>query len=76
VHGNEESIREIEKRTPAQVESMEGAAFLYACRLENVPCMQIRAISNYVEKRNRSKWKIELAQSNLAEACHKILNSI
>jgi futalosine hydrolase len=48
-----------------QIESMEGAAFFYACRQLNVPCLQIRAVSNYVEKRNRDNWHIGLAIKNL-----------
>jgi futalosine hydrolase len=44
---------------------MEGAAFFYVCRQLNVPCIQIRAVSNYVEKRNRDAWNIPLAIKNL-----------
>ena len=65
VHGNEDSIAEIVERFNPQLESMEGAAFFYACRELKVPCIQIRAVSNYVEKRNRDKWEIGLAVKNL-----------
>jgi futalosine hydrolase len=65
VHGNEYAIRKITGRVNAQIESMEGAAFFYACRKAGLPCLQIRAVSNYVEKRNRDSWKIGLAIKNL-----------
>lgn len=65
VHGNEASIKKLSTRMNAQIESMEGAAFFYACRQMGVPCMQIRAVSNYVEKRNRDAWQIGLAIKNL-----------
>ena len=52
VHGHEPSIRKLTGRIQPQLESMEGAAFLYACKQAGVPCLQIRAVSNYVEKRN------------------------
>ncbi len=65
VHGNEQSISRISSRLPVQLESMEGAAFFYACQQFNLPCLQIRAVSNYVEKRNRDNWKIGLAIKNL-----------
>jgi futalosine hydrolase len=65
VSGNEGSIKKIIHRLNPQVESMEGAAFFYACREMNLPCLQIRAVSNYVEKRNRDNWKIGLAIKNL-----------
>jgi futalosine hydrolase len=65
VHGNEASIYKLGSRINAQIESMEGAAFFYACRQMDVPSMQIRAVSNYVEKRNRDAWQIGLAIKNL-----------
>lgn len=65
VHGNEASIQKLNKRANAQLESMEGAAFFYACREVGVPCVQIRAVSNYVEKRNRDTWQIGLAIKKL-----------
>jgi futalosine hydrolase len=65
VHGNENTIEEIIERLNPQVESMEGAAFFYACREADVHCLQIRAVSNYVEKRNRDNWEIGFAIKNL-----------
>jgi len=65
VHGNEDSIKKVVDRVNPQLESMEGAAFFYACQEMNVPCLQIRAVSNYVEKRNRDSWEIGLAIKNL-----------
>jgi len=65
VHGNEPSIQKIIDRLNPQLESMEGAAFFYACKQAGIPCLQIRAVSNYVEKRNRDAWQIGLAIKNL-----------
>ena len=65
VHGNEASIAAVVARLSPQLESMEGAAFFYACRQLKVPCVQIRAVSNYIEKRNRDNWQIGLAVKNL-----------
>ena len=65
VHGNDDSIAAIIARLNPQLESMEGAAFFYACHKLQVPCIQIRAVSNYVEKRNRDNWDIPLAIKNL-----------
>jgi nucleoside phosphorylase len=55
----------VTERLHPQVESMEGAAFFYACKQMDVPCIQIRVVSNYVEKRNRDNWNIGLAIKNL-----------
>ncbi len=68
VHGNAFSIRAVRERFPkAEVESMEGAAFFYACNQCHVPALQIRAISNYIEPRNTANWKIGIALENLWE---------
>jgi len=64
-HGNTNSIERFLSHTKADVESMEGAAFLFACNQAHIKCVQIRAISNYVEKRDRSKWNIPLAIESL-----------
>ena len=66
VHGNESSISKLLKRAEVVVESMEGAAFFQACLLqEDVKFYAIRSISNYVERRDRSKWNIPLALSTV-----------
>jgi len=65
VHGNEESIAKIVGRLNPDVESMEGAAVFKVCQEFNIPCMQIRAISNKVEKRNKVNWNMPLAIQNL-----------
>lgn len=67
VHGNKQSIAHSLKRFNPETESMEGAAVFYACEKYNLPCLQIRSISNYVEPRNRENWQIELAIKNLNE---------
>ena len=50
----------------ADTESMEGAAFLYCCKKENIDCLQLRSISNYVGERDKEKWKINEALHNLS----------
>jgi futalosine hydrolase len=65
VHGEEDSILLIKERLNPQIESMEGAAFFYACEEANIAGLQVRAISNYVEKRNKANWNMPLAILNL-----------
>ncbi|QQL49539.1 futalosine hydrolase [Mucilaginibacter ginkgonis] len=74
VHGNEKSIQTVVDRLNPQLESMEGAAFFYACEKAGVPGVQIRAVSNYVEKRNRDAWQIGLAVKNLNKFAVEMLN--
>lgn len=65
VTGNDESTARLQNRYDCTLETMEGAAFHYVCLQENIPFVQIRAVSNYVERRNRVNWKIEEAINNL-----------
>ena len=65
VHGNLAHITEIKARLNPVAESMEGAAVFYACEQAFIPCLQVRAVSNYVEERNRQAWEIGLAVTNL-----------
>lgn len=75
-HGDENSIEKVKYLFQPQVESMEGAAFLYACLLEGISCLQIRAISNKVERRNKDNWDIKLAVKNLTEKSLEILKTL
>lgn len=74
VHGNEKSIEKVKQLFKPDVESMEGAAFLASCRNTDVNFTQIRAISNYVEKRDKSKWQMQLAINNLNDYLINFVN--
>ena len=76
VHGNEKTIAEIVSRLNPDLESMEGAACFMVCEQFKTPCLQIRAISNKVEKRNTENWNLDLAISNLNTEVKKIIGSI
>ncbi len=76
VHGTVASIEAIRKKYQPEIESMEGAAFFYACLLSNVKCLQIRAISNYVEPRNRDNWNLPLAIENLNKIAWSTISAI
>lgn len=66
VHGRESSIAKIRQRLPhITLESMEGAAVFYGCQQRQIPCIQVRAVSNYVQKRDKSSWNIPLALDKL-----------
>jgi futalosine hydrolase len=75
VHGNESSIEKVIRKFHPITESMEGAAFMYVCENENVSYLQIRAVSNYVERRNKETWNIPLAIKNLNAKIIEVLDS-
>ncbi len=72
VSGNAEQINFRREKFNPDVESMEGAAFAYVCRKENVNFLQIRAVSNRAEERNKENWDIPLALDNLADELLRI----
>jgi len=43
----------------AGIENMEGAALHYVGLLEAIPFLQIRAFSNYIGERDKSKWALD-----------------
>jgi len=76
VHGNEESIARAVERFAPQVESMEGAAFMYACLVHGLPFAQVRSVSNAVERRNRAAWKLPEAVRALNAAAVEIIDTL
>jgi futalosine hydrolase len=75
VHGSERSIQRAVERFTPDVESMEGAGFMYAALIHGVPFAQVRAVSNVVERRNRGAWKLDLAIGELGDAAWRLLQS-
>jgi futalosine hydrolase len=74
VHGNAQSIASFLLRNHPDVETMEGAAFMFSCKLHKIRHIQIRSISNYIEDRNIAKWNIPLAVQNLNRFLMELLN--
>lgn len=66
VHGATDSIIRLQQHYQMPlIESMEGAAVFFVAEQEEIYCLQFRAISNYIEPRNRDAWEIGLAVKNL-----------
>ena len=62
---NSERIQKLIKKFNPVIESMEGAALHYVARESNIPFIQIRAISNYIGERDKTKWQMKNAIDNL-----------
>ncbi len=76
VHGSEPSIAAAIQRFNPQVESMEGAAFMYSCLIHGVPFAQVRAVSNAIERRNRAGWRMTEAIQALGTTVLQIVDSL
>jgi futalosine hydrolase len=76
VHGHQPSIDAVLLKYPADVESMEGAAFHLACLMAGQPFLQIRSISNHVETRNRDAWDLPKAIENLNQVLVEMVGEL
>lgn len=58
------------------VESMEGAALHYVCLKENIPFIQLRAVSNYIAERNKKNWNMKESIINLNTELIRLFNQL
>ncbi len=73
---NHERIQKLIKKYNPVIESMEGAALHYVARESNIPFVQIRAISNYIGERDKSKWEMKSAIDNLNQTLIKYIDHL
>jgi futalosine hydrolase len=76
VHGSSDSIRLFKERCVADVETMEGAAVFFVAADFRLPVIQLRAVSNFVEPRNRDGWKMKEALDALEQVILDIQKKI
>jgi futalosine hydrolase len=76
VSGSETLIRDRIEMFNPDIETMEGAAFFYVCLQKNIPCIQLRSISNIVEPRNKDAWEMDNALENLNNWLFDFVNNI
>ncbi|MDR3180974.1 MAG: futalosine hydrolase [Prevotellaceae bacterium] len=76
VSGDLQRISELQSRFSPDIETMESAAFFYVCLQEKIPFLALRAISNKVEPRDKSKWNIPLALQNLSNVLKNVFYNI
>ena len=62
------------KKFTAGCENMEGAAVAMVCKNFNIPCVELRCISNMVEKRNKAEWRLSEAIEKLCQVVGVILH--
>ncbi len=67
-------IQQLQQKYQPVVESMEGAAFHYIALMEKIPYLQLRAVSNMVGERDKSKWKMKEAIQVLNEQLIAMVN--
>lgn len=75
-HGQARTIDTVVRRWAPQVESMEGAAFMYSAHTCQTRCVEIRGVSNIVERRNRAAWKMKEAIANLNVTAARVIATL
>jgi futalosine hydrolase len=70
------TIQSRKSKHQPDIENMEGAAFFKICQLHSIESAQIRAVSNYVEPRDRSKWDLQGAIHSLNEKIVPLIKSL
>ena len=76
VSGHTERINWNRQNFSPDIESMEGGAFALACLRSGQPYVQYRALSNYVEPRDKNRWKIQEAITALNSFAIQLLEKI
>jgi len=76
INNNKKKTKLLKNTFNAEVESMEGAAFHFVCLQQHVSFIQIRAISNMVGERDKSKWDLKNAIGNLNEELINLIETI
>lgn len=65
VTGTEESAERLRRLFNPDIETMEGAAVFYVCAMERIPCVSLRAVSNFAGLRTKGSWDTDKALRNL-----------
>jgi futalosine hydrolase len=76
ITASDQKIKFYKKNFNPVIESMEGAALHYVCLMERTPFIQLRGISNYVGERDKKKWKIKEAVTNLNNVLTGLLHQL
>ncbi|MBI5142134.1 MAG: futalosine hydrolase [Nitrospirae bacterium] len=75
VTGDDARARLLRRRFGAVCENMEGGAIAQICFRHGVPFVEIRGISNIVERRDRSRWRLAEAAEAAGRAAAVFLKS-
>lgn len=73
VSGTSSRAAELQARTGAEVENMEGFALAWACVVHDLPFVQVRSISNLVGSRDEKEWDMDLALNVLQAAAKRLV---
>ena len=74
--GSNSSIERIKEKYNPEIETTEGAAFMFVCLMEKIPFLQIRAVSYFVDIRKVENWNLPYAYNSLSNTILSIFNEL
>lgn len=75
ITGNEQRANALYSAFSPCIESMEGSGAAFLSHYYQIPLIEIRCASNFVGRRDRSKWSLSLACSRAGESAVIVLRS-
>ena len=66
----------LRRKFAAGCENMEGAAVAMVCKNFNIPCVELRCVSNMVEDRDSGKWRLAEAVEKMCRVAEVVLHEI
>ncbi len=66
-------VKNLLRKFPADLETMESSAFTYVCARQNVPRAEIRCTSNHVVPKRQEEWRLKEAVEVLGAAVEKMI---
>ncbi|MBS1746081.1 MAG: futalosine hydrolase [Bacteroidetes bacterium] len=69
-------IKQLVKKYNPFIETMEGAALHFVCRSTGTAFLQVRAISNYVGERDKTRWVLKDALYNLNDTLIQYIDKL
>ncbi len=73
ITGSYEKAAALSQAFSPVMESMEGAAAAHVAALYQIPMVEIRAVSNRVGERDKTRWDIQTAVHTVADICETVL---
>lgn len=65
----------LRQKFDAGCENMEGAAVAIVCQNHNIPCVELRCISNMVEDRDKTRWRLSDAVEKICKVAEILLQA-
>lgn len=73
---DEDRIKYYRETLGVDIESLEGAALHFVGLSENIPFLQLRAVSNQIGERDKERWKLKVAIQHLNKELEDLLSKL